>query len=119
MYITNYLCIFPFICIIAYGLSFVAMFLITKTRNPLILLNLSVILISQLEGIFIFLLLKRNNKISFHNISLASTVTRLPERICVKITFIARKANGFPVRLAPYKVSPTKGCPIWLKATRI
>ena len=103
---------FTFICIIAYGLSFVTIFLITKFKNPLILLNLSVILISQLEDIFIFLLLKRNNKISFHNISLASTVTRLPERICVKITFIARKANGFPVGLAPYKVSPTKGYPI-------
>lgn len=103
---------FTFICIIAYGLSFVTIFSITKFKNPLILLNLSVILISQLEDIFIFLLLKRNNKISFHNISLASTVTRLPERICVKITFIARKANGFPVGLAPYKVSPTKGCPI-------
>ena len=103
---------FTFICIIAYGLSFVTIFLITKFKNPLILLNLSVILISQLEDIFIFLLLKRNNKISFHNISLASTVTRLPERICVKITFIVRKANGFPVGLAPYKVSPTKGCPI-------
>ena len=62
---------------------------------------------------------KKNNKISFHNIYLASTDTRLPERICVKTTFIARKANGFPVGLAPYKVSPTKGCPIWLKATRI
>ena len=103
---------FTFICIIAYGLSFVTIIFNIFSRNPLILLNLSVILISQLEDIFIFLLLKRNNKISFHNISLASTVTRLPERICVKITFIARKANGFPVGLAPYKVSPTKGCPI-------
>ena len=56
---------FTIICIIADGLSFVTMFFITKIRNPLILLNLSVILISQLEGIFIFLLLKRNNKIYF------------------------------------------------------
>ena len=40
---------FTFICIIAYGLSFVTIFLITKFKNPLILLNLSVILISQLE----------------------------------------------------------------------
>ena len=54
-----------FICIIAYGLSFVTIIFDIFSRNPLILLNLSVILISQLEGIFIFLLLKRNNKIYF------------------------------------------------------
>ena len=38
-----------FICIIAYGLSFVTIIFDIFSRNPLILLNLSVILISQLE----------------------------------------------------------------------
>ena len=43
-----------FICIIAYGLSFVTIIFDMFSRNPLILLNLSVILISQLET-FIYL----------------------------------------------------------------
>lgn len=38
-----------FICIIAYGLSFVTIIFNIFSRNPLILLKLSVILISQLE----------------------------------------------------------------------
>lgn len=43
-----------FICIIAYGLSFVTIFFDMFLRNPLILLNLSVILISQLETLVYF-----------------------------------------------------------------
>lgn len=43
-----------FICIIAYGLSFVTIFFDIFSRNPLILLNLSVILISQLETFVYF-----------------------------------------------------------------
>ena len=38
-----------FICIIAYGLSFATIIFNIFSRNPLILLKLSVILISQLE----------------------------------------------------------------------
>ena len=43
-----------FICIIAYGLSFVTIFFDIFLRNPLILLNLSVVLISQLETLVYF-----------------------------------------------------------------